>query len=420
MSRHYLGIDIGTSGCRAIVINAEKTILAESQLNWLRQQKTDPQHWWQQTQQLIHNIGLQLPLTSIKAMAIDATSATVFMVDQGKILSPVLMYYDSCPEFLPMIQRHAPKDSPVQSASSSLAKLLYFHQTALPKTAKLCHQADWIVGNLTGKWGISDANNALKLGYDPMRQQWSDWLVNVGINPQQLPKIQAVGSDIRMINDRIAKQLGLSPQTRIIAGTTDSNAGFLATGANQIGDAVTSLGSTIVLKILSKQAIFSAQYGIYSHKIYDLWLVGGASNAGGAVLSQYFSETQIKDWGQNNPRKPLLELDYYPLPRMGERFPINNPQLSPKLSPRPPQDQAFYQAILEGFAKIEAQGYQQLQQLSTPPAKTVYTIGGGSHNHLWQQLRQHYMPKQIIQAVPQAQPAYGCALLALQADQAKI
>jgi sugar (pentulose or hexulose) kinase len=74
----------------------------------------------------------------------------------------------------------------------------------------------------------------------------------------------------------------------IYTGTTDSIAAFLASGANSLGEAVTSLGSTLVLKLLSSQKVDDSNYGIYSHRLGNLWLTGGASNTGGAVLKSFF------------------------------------------------------------------------------------------------------------------------------------
>ena len=72
----------------------------------------------------------------------------------------------------------------------------------------------------------------------------------------------------------------------VVGGTTDSIAAFLAAGARETGDAVTSLGSTLAIKLLSDTFADDAARGVYSHRLGDRWLVGGASNAGCAVLRE--------------------------------------------------------------------------------------------------------------------------------------
>ena len=75
----------------------------------------------------------------------------------------------------------------------------------------------------------------------------------------------------------------------ICAGTTDGVASFIATRAAAPGDAVTSLGTTLVLKLLSDKPIFAPAQGVYSHRLGDRWLAGGASNTGGGALLAHFS-----------------------------------------------------------------------------------------------------------------------------------
>nr|GFC55682.1 xylulose kinase-1 [Tanacetum cinerariifolium]GFC90055.1 xylulose kinase-1 [Tanacetum cinerariifolium] len=93
---------------------------------------------------------------------------------------------------------------------------------------------------------------------------------------------------------------------------------------------VTSLGSTPAIKLLSTTRIEDARFRVYSHRLDDKWLVGGASNTGGAVLCQLFSDEQLENLSkQIDPMKPSL-LDYYLIPTEGERFPIADPKFVPR------------------------------------------------------------------------------------------
>ena len=119
----------------------------------------------------------------------------------------------------------------------------------------------------TGERSCSDWNNALKLGYDVyectfpasmLRQEWSATL------PQ---RILQPGDAIGRVSDAAAQRTGLPTSCEVVAGTTDSIAAFLASGASQVGDAVTSLGSTLAVKMLSKQPVEDASCGLYSHRL---------------------------------------------------------------------------------------------------------------------------------------------------------
>ncbi len=80
-------------------------------------------------------------------------------------------------------------------------------------------------------------------------------------------------------------------------------------------------------------------------------------------------------------------LDYYPLLAPGERFPVNDPTLAPRLDPRPADDRLFLQGLLEGIAAIEAQGYRTLAALGASPLSSIRTTGGGAANPAWTAIR---------------------------------
>lgn len=93
---------------------------------------------------------------------------------------------------------------------------------------------------------------------------------------------------------------------------------------------MTSLGSTLAIKLLSSNRIEDARFGVYSHRLDDKWLVGGASNTGGVVLRQHFTDEQLEKLSELINPMEASSLDYYPLQRMGERFPVADPMMVPR------------------------------------------------------------------------------------------
>ncbi len=231
-----------------------------------------------------------------------------------------------------------------------------------------------------------------------------------------LPRVVAPGFPIGLIASRVARELGLPRTTRILAGTTDSTAAVIAAGAHRPGDAVTSLGSTLVVKILAERPVSASQFGVYSHRFGDHWLVGGASNSGGAVLRQFFSDNEIADLSRAIDPATTSGLNYYPLPAPGERFPRREPDLAPRLQPRPRDPVRFLHGLLEGIAAIEAEGYARLNELGAPRPTRIITVGGGSANPIWTRLRARLLGLDVLPAEhPEA--AYGAARLALEGPQ---
>ena len=424
----FLGIDIGTSGIRACCIDNKAEEIASSHLAFDKEQlddgrtEQDPNIWLQQLDQLILEISQQLRQLQtprqIGAIAIDGTSSTLIACKKdGTALSPALMYNDQqSKKQAETISRFAPAESAVHGATSSLAKALFLLEKH-PETEIFCHQADWLASSLTGKYGISDENNCLKLGYDSVNQMWPDWLQdnteNIVLPEELLPQVVSPGTAIGNVKPALIEKYRLTENCIVVAGTTDSNAAVLATGANQIGDAVTSLGSTLVIKLFSDRPIFEPEYGIYSHRLNDHWLVGGASNAGGSVLLQHFTQAQLDEMtALLKPEQPT-GLHYYPLPGTGERFPVNDANKQSKITPRPASDVEFFQGLLEGIAEIEAEGYKKLHALGTVTATRIFTAGGGSKNPAWKQIRERTTGINILPAA-HSDACYGSAILAKQ------
>jgi sugar (pentulose or hexulose) kinase len=283
------------------------------------------------------------------------------------------------------IKTIAPRESAAHGATSPAARALEW--TKLPRLHCIIHQADWINGCLGATNWQTDENNALKTGYDPVSRSWPDWLRDFGLSPGLLPEVVPVGTPIGHVSAQAAIALGIPEGITISAGTTDGCATFLASGATEPGEASTALGSTIVLKLLSDRPIFAPELGIYSHRIGDTWLAGGASNCGGKTLLQFFTAEQLAALEPSlNPAK-LTGTDYYPLPSIGERFPMADAKLAPRLTPRPASDAEFLQGIYEAFARVEQTGFAKLAALGGPTLRSVRHAGGGSRSAAWMTLR---------------------------------
>jgi D-ribulokinase len=415
----YLGIDFGTSGCRAIAIDgagreiARRTAPLPPPRRDGERVEQDPALWWRALLRVLRDITEDLPCPPA-ALAIDGTSGTLVMTDaRGEPLGPALMYNDArAQEEAQRIAALAPRESGAHGAGASLAKLLWrLGHNAADEARHALHQADWLAARLTGRPGLSDENNALKMGYDPVARAWPAWMARLGLPGGLLPEVIPPGRLFGHVTAERAAECGLPQGLPVLAGTTDSVAAFLATGAAQPGEAVTSLGSTLVLKIVSPVPVFAPEYGVYSHRILGRWLAGGASNSGGAVLLRFFTPEEMAALTPRLDPETATGLDYYPLPAPGERFPVADPMLAPRLEPRPEDDARFFQGLLEGMAGIEAQGYARLTALGAPEPVSIRSVGGGAVNPAWNRIREGLLPAPLVPA-EHCEAAYGAALLA--------
>lgn len=420
MSGLYLSIDVGTSGCRAAAIDDDGRPKGQASIpmpapnrngTWIDQ---DPWIWWQAAGQALRHLLDHLDNKAVRAIAVDGTSGTLLLTgEKGEPLSPGLMYNDTRAVVeAERIKNLAPPTSGALGASSALAKLLYLtNDPASSAATHALHQADWIAAQLSGRLGISDQNNALKLGYDVIADCWPDWFNTLGVRGGLLPEVLAPGTGVGPITKEQASAFDLPEDVLIVTGTTDGVAAFLATGASQLGDAVTSLGSTLVVKQLADRPLFDPASGVYSHRLGDLWLPGGASNSGGAALSGFFQPDAIERLTPKIKPDQPTGLHYYPLPNTGERFPVSDPQKQSVTEPRPGSDALFLQGLLEGIASIEAKAYKKLETLGAPRLRSVRTVGGGAANEAWNAIRRRRLGVEVT--VPKTtEAAFGTARLA--------
>ncbi|MGD2119092.1 MAG: FGGY-family carbohydrate kinase [Chromatiales bacterium] len=423
----FIGIDLGTSSVRCSAVDAHSNLIASHKTelppplhNEAGHYEQDPNIWWQATLDCLQGLLEQLPHHKVAAIAVDGTSGTLLLADHNnEPLGNALMYNDSrASQQAQDIAKIAPAGHMCASASSSLARLLYLLDSPGANDAVYAlHQADWILAKLSGVPGISDENNCLKLGYDAAQRCWPGWLTQLDERIMALlPRVYASGCQVVNIDATVAAQLNMNNEVALVTGTTDSTASTLATGISRVGEAVTTIGTTLVTKILCEQPIFDNRYGIYSHRLnHNLWLAGGASNCGGKTLLQYFDVQQIEQLSSRIAPSTPTGLDYYPLPETGERFPINDVSLQPRLAPRPDSEEKFLQAIFEGLAQVEKLAYQRLQECGAPAPVRILTAGGAaSTNAALLQIRQSLFDVPVSTAT-HTEASYGAALIAQRA-----
>ncbi len=413
MKEAVLGIDVGTSGVRIVARGRDGALLAMAQAPMVLPVAQsggavqDSAIWWAAVVQAF--AALDMSGLQILALAIDGTSGTIVPVDAaGKAVGIGSMYNDlAAAEFVQRVAAVAPAETAALGGTSPLARAMKMRDA----NHRIVHQADWLVGQFCGVFDVTDENNALKSGYDPIQRAWPAWIRETGFDVAKFPRVVAAGTRIGTISSAVANQFRLPRDVAVVAGTTDGCAAFLASGAAEPGDGVTSLGTTLTLKLLSATPVFAPHYGIYSHRIGDQWLAGGASNTGGVVLAQEFTKEQIAQYTEQiDPAMPT-GLDYYPLSKVGERFPVNDPALEPRMVPKPDDACAYFQAILEGIAGIEALGYRRLAELGASPLRSIRSVGGGAANEKWTTIRLQVLGVPAVDAASE-HAAMGVARLA--------
>ncbi|CAI5930349.1 unnamed protein product [Closterium sp. NIES-64] len=257
-------------------------------------------------------------------------------------------------------------------AVAAVAAVAPANHTTTAGTSTLCKLMTWcqLCGGGAADVHVKDFNSALK--------RLPRLAARTALLPM-LPRVLPPGSLIGSVAAQLTAEFALPSDCIVTTGTTDSIARFPGREGNYPGYAVTSLGSTLAVKLVSTARIDDARFGVYSHRLPPgnwappevenegeteqggaaeedkecKWLVGGASNTGGAVLRGYFTDEQLRELSVKIDPSVGSKLDYYPLTRPGERFPVSDPDLQPRLTPRPADDALFLHGILESIATIE-------------------------------------------------------------------
>lgn len=331
------------------------------------------------------------------------------------------------------------------SSTSSLAKVVAWRrERGGGGSTKVKHQADvvteWLLGRESSP-AVTDWNNALKMGYDVVGEEWPAWVEDL-VGKEMLMEVVRPGS-VLGVADAI---WGFEDSCQVVAGTTDSIAAFVASGGNDrgVGTACTSLGSTLALKLLSDVRVDRPEMGIYSHRYYlddengddsggggggaertkrPLFLVGGASNVGGRTLRDLgFTSQMLRELSYRIdltvPFRDGTEL-LYPLPpgTVGERFPLYDPDRRPELHldgrfASPVTDNPKYlRAVFESIAEIERTGYEAFAHLGAPHPVHIFSSGGGAHNPTYTNIRAQRIQVPISKA-EHVDACIGAALLA--------
>jgi len=404
---YFGGLDFGTSGVRITIINKKKDIIYSSSNN-KGYVLNKPNSWILICEDLLSNIPYEIK-QKLERISVSGTSGTLLACKiNGNALGDAIPYNKSCNENKQKLKNIAGQNEFLNNPFSGLAKALKLVDMH-GQDILLRHQSDWISGWLMNNWLYGEEGNNIKLGWNIINNSWPK---SFKLNSwhKGLPEIKKSGLILGSINKKLVQKLKLNSKLFIVAGTTDSNAAFIASEIKQ-DEGLTVLGTTLVLKKFIREPINYP--GLSMHRVNQEWVCGGASNAGCGVISKFFTNSEIEDLSkQINPFKET-NLKYLPLNCKGERFPVNDPLLRPILEPRPVSDSLFLQAIFEGLANIELDGWNKIRELTGSFPKKIISIGGGAKNPQWRSIRQRKMKIPITSS--DKTTSYGSALIALSA-----
>ncbi len=426
---YFIGMDIGTQGARVVLMDAVGNTVATKEevfpLNSQSREEQSPEQWWASCmaslKALCRDVKNNIDLRSVKSIGITSTSGTIIPLDkQNEPLHNAIMYSDGRSAAEATICKEAARASGTKAfsafnASCGLPKMLWFINTFPEKVAQIgsfIHAADFITGRLSGNFSVTDYTNALKSGFDLHRLQWPEYIFqSLPIQKSWLQQVVPSGEPIGTLREALAHDTGLPSTVVITAGMTDGCASQVASGAVNLGDWNTTIGTTLVVKGVTKTEINDPAGAIYCHRHpQGYWMPGGASNTGADWVSRLFGDADINALNATAASLIPTKHSAWPLLQTGERFPFVAPDAK-GFAPESLPEAVLFAAYMEGVAYIERYAYERIKALSGEDIAQVFTAGGGSNSDTWLTIRSNVL-NLPLRKMKNVSGAAGAAVLA--------
>lgn len=401
----YLGIDIGTSGVKAILMADEGEIVAQATASlpisrpkplWSEQ---DPQDWWRATCDAIGQLpSKQRAAITAIGLAGQMHGATVLDEDD-KPLRPAILWNDgrseqACANLETQIPDLHQIGGNLAMPGFTAPKLVWMRENEpelFSKIAKVLLPKDYIRLVMTGDYASDVSDSAGTLWLDVAKRDWSDALLNAcGLSHEHMPRLYE-GSDVTgQVLPSVAAEWGVPSGTPVIAGGGDNAAGAVGVGVFTAGDAFLSLGTSGVLFAADQSYQPNAKSGVHTfcHALPDTWHQMSVMLSAASCIDWAAQLVGAKDAGtlvaevetaNAFGRQNALFLPYL----SGERTPHNNPHAKGVLFGLSHDSGAatIGQTVLEGVALGFADGFDVLA--SGSDIQSISVIGGGSRSSYW-------------------------------------
>jgi sugar (pentulose or hexulose) kinase len=402
----FIGIDIATENVRAVAIDAEGNLYGSSSGKLApviggadKRLTQDPASWIAGVSKVLTQLVTKCKADGLipKALCISATSGTFAITDsKGRPITQAAMY----------------NDGRSSSILGRAEKIIAEANKSGPYL--LANTPEFVISQLSGK-PLSeiptDSSYSLKIGLDFTTLTFTDQVLTKAKSLNLvLPRLVLPGTKIATISSEISTQLGID-QLPIYAGMTDGCTAQISAGGSS--GSVTSLGTTMVIKAVSKKSIKGESF--YSHLLpKNRYLAGGASNIGGISYKQFAGD--IDNWNQKAADFGVANIVTYPLSSVGERFPFLAPEMKNMISGRVKNETELYRATLEAIAFTERYSYELLAKAGADLSDAIFTAGGGGKSALLSQIRATVLGRPVI-TLSKSGSDIGAAMLALASDQ---
>ena len=441
-----LGLDVGTSGSRALLIDETGSVIASAteehedftspQPGWAEQ---SPYDWWRATQ-----VAVRAALTNASCSSSDIRGiglsgqmhGSVLLGADDSIVRPALIWCDQRTETeCQWLNEQVGRERLIELTSNpaltgfTLPKLLWVrtHEPKLwNKVRSVLLPKDYVRFKLTGERATDMADASGTLLLDVARRQWSAEMLNVtNLDLKMLPSVHEGPEITGQVTPRLADQLGLTAGTPVVAGGGDQSAGAVGMGVVKPGAVSATIGTSGVVFAATDQPALDPEGRVHTfcHAVPNRWHTMGVTQAAGLSLSWFKSRFGA---GEDDGRDPYDRLadEASTAPTgsdgvlwapylMGERTPhLDSNARGALVGLTATHTRAHVvRAILEGVAFSLQDSFTILETMKVP-VHEIRLGGGGARSALWRKIQANVYRQQVTTLAAEEGAAYGAALLA--------
>lgn len=404
----YLGIDLGTSGVKAILLSEEGQVIAShSEALTLSRphplwSEQNPADWWAATDKAVTALSKKHALKDVKALGLTGQmhGATVLDAHQ-QVLRPAILWNDGRSfSQCEMLEKTVPDSRQITGnlmmPGFTAPKLLWLRENEpeiFAKIDKVLLPKDYLRWLMTGVFASDMSDAAGTMWLDVAKRDWSEtMLAATGLTREHMPALYEGNQITGHLLPELASRWKMD-SVPVIAGGGDNAAGAVGVGLYKTGQAMLSLGTSGVYFAVSDGFLSNPQQAVHSfcHALPDTWhlmsvMLSAASCLDWAAkLTGTASVGELISLAEKTPpaASPVWFLPYL----SGERTPHNNPNAKGTLfgltHEHGPADIA--RAVLEGVGFALADGMDVLHASGLKP-HSITLIGGGARSPYWRQM----------------------------------
>ncbi|MCI8318167.1 MAG: xylulokinase [Lachnospiraceae bacterium] len=443
MKRLYLGIDLGTSAMKIVLMDEQKQVLAQTteeyqlsspQAGW---SEIDQELWFERMVQGIRKVLEGRDASGLRSIGLTGQMHTLLVLDGvGRCIRPALMWNDLRTKDLIVELKENMRSfedgeyfSRIISTGSPAANLYWmkkYEPENFSRIEKFLIGADYLVYRLTGCYGTDYCEASTSCLYEIRNRRWSAQMREfLGLKESAYPDVHESAHVSGTVTPEMAELLGISTEVTVLTGTGDNPAMAISTGCLGKGYPVISLGTSGVLVIpvepdrdnpYGKKILFSFD----NQKYYNL--VQGVVQSNGSTMEWWLRKVLKKkdfsyiDKGIDLERAKRNSVIFYPH-LAGEKTLYADPALRGSffgISADSEQEDLTY-SVLEGLCF----GFRELsEKMELPLAHygSVKVVGGGSKSSVWLQIMANVLNLPIERMDGMIGAAYGMALLTAHRD----